>query len=480
MSVDINLHPKQKSVLLSEATEILYGGAAGGGKSLLLRALAILFASQIPGINVYLFRRISEDLIESHFTGHSGFEEMLAPWVECGFCRITYAPARIRFSNGSQILGSHCQYEKHLVKYQGAEIDVLLIDELTHFTEKQYRYLRGRCRTPNDPKIQNGIKKLAEKLGVKIVLPFIVCASNPGGVGHGWVKQTFIDSAPPKKIHKTGKDDGSMLRQFIPAKLSDNPSLDEEEYKGKLAGLGDENLVRAMLNGDWNIAEGAYFADCWKNNVNVVNPFPISKGWYIDRSFDWGSSKPFAVCWFAESDGCDIKLKDGTVKNTCRGDVFFFAEYYGWNGKANEGCRMLASDIARKIKHIEERFPFPVKPGPADSAIWTNENGNCIADDMSAQGVKWLKANKGPGSRIQGWQIMRRYLSDAKSAEKPGLYVFNTCRHFIRTVPVVPRDDRNPEDIDTDAEDHILDAVRYRLLAKKSIVKTGRVRGLGG
>ena len=480
MSVDISLHPKQESVLLSEATEILYGGAAGSGKSFLMRALAILFASQVPGINVYLFRRISEDLIDSHFTGHCGFEEMLAQWTECGFCRITYQPARVRFSNGSQILGSHCQYEKHLTKYQGAEIDLLLIDELTHFTEKQYRYLRGRCRTPNDPKIQDGIKKLSEKLGIKVELPFIVCASNPGGVGHGWVKQTFIDSAPAKKIHRTGKKEGKMLRQFIPAKLADNPSLDEEEYKGKLEGLGSETLVKAMLDGDWNIAEGAYFADCWGNEINIVEPFPIPKNWYFDRSFDWGSSKPFAVCWFAESDGCDIKLKNGKTRTTQRGDIFMFAEYYGWNGKANEGCRMLASDIARKIREIEKRLPFKIKPGPADSAIWTNENGNCIADDMSAQGVKWEKANKSPGSRVQGWEIMRRYLSDAKSKEKPGLYFFNTCRHIIRTLPTIPRDDKKPEDIDSNAEDHLLDALRYRLLAKKKITKAKRIIGLGG
>ena len=223
-----------------------------------------------------------------------------------------------------------------------------------------------------------------------------------------------------------------------------------------------------------------YFADCWETQTNIIPPFPLPKSWHIDRSFDWGSSKPFSVCWWTESDGCDVKLKDGTIRPTCKGDLFLFAEWYGWNGKANKGCRMIASEIARKIKAIESKFPFAVRPGPADSSIWTTENGNCIADDMAAQGIKWTKANKSPGSRVQGWEIMRRYLKNAANREEPGLYVFETCRHFIRTIPILPRDDRKPEDIDTNAEDHIADAVRYRLLTKKNIVKVGRIKGLGG
>jgi len=305
-----------------------------------------------------------------------------------------------------------------------------------------------------------------------------LCGSNPGGVGHNWVKAMFIDNAKPYEIRRMSEDEGGMLRQYIPAKLEDNPSLDPDEYKGKLAGLGSPYLVKAMLEGSWDIVAGGMFDDVWDPEIHIVEPFPIPRTWYVNRSFDWGSSKPFSVCWWAESDGCDVRMKDGSVRHTKPGDLFLFAELYGWNGKPNEGCRMLASDVAVKIRQIEARFPFTVKPGPADSAIYTKENGNCIADDMSAQLIRWEHANKSPGTRVNGWEIMRRYLSGAIKRETAGLFVFDTCRQFIRTIPVLPRDKIKVDDIDTNSEDHIADAVRYRLLSKRSVIKVGRVRGM--
>jgi len=146
MSIDINLHDKQGECFLSEANEILYGGAAGGGKSHLMRVKAIVLASQIPGIQLYLFRRQSEDILKNHFEGPGSFPDLLAPLVQSKFARIKYSPTKITFSNGSVINCSHCQLEKHKFNYQGAEIHVLMIDELTHFSESIYRYLRSRCR----------------------------------------------------------------------------------------------------------------------------------------------------------------------------------------------------------------------------------------------------------------------------------------------------------------------------------------------
>ncbi|MDV6320739.1 terminase family protein, partial [Chromohalobacter sp. HP20-39] len=163
---------------------------------------------------------------------------------------------------GSKIHLCHCQYEKDVIKYQGAQIHVLLIDELTHFTEKIYRYLRGRCRL-------GGLKVPERYRGL---FPRIICGSNPGGVGHNWVKAAFIDIAPPKAITQMPPKEGGKRRQYIPAKLADNPSMAESDpdYSSTLEGLGSPELVRAMRDGDWDIVAGGMFDDLWSRPVHVL------------------------------------------------------------------------------------------------------------------------------------------------------------------------------------------------------------------
>jgi len=158
--------------------------------------------------------------------------------------------------------------------------------------------------------------------------------------------------------------------------------------------------------------------------------------------------------------------------STQRGDLYRIAELYGWTGKPNEGTRELAVEVARKIKALEASMGRRVWPGPADSMIFDTNNGKCIADDMANVGVGWKRADKRPGSRINGWEILRERMKNTLSGEGPGLYVFDTCRQFIRTVPVLPRDENKPDDVDTEAEDHVADEVRYRVLAKGNFVFT--------
>lgn len=410
--MELCLHERQTEAFLTEATELLYGGAAGGGKSHLMRVASIAWCVDIPGLQVYIFRRLSDDLHKNHMEGHSGFPALLSEWIEGGHAKINWSKNFIEFWNGSKIHLCHCQYEKDVIKYQGAQIHVLLIDELTHFTEKIYRYLRGRCRL-------GGLKVPERYRGL---FPRIICGSNPGGVGHNWVKAAFIDIAPPKAITQMPPKEGGKRRQYIPAKLADNPSMAESDpdYSSTLEGLGSPELVRAMRDGDWDIVAGGMFDDLWSRPVHVLAPFAIPSSWRVDRGFDWGSSKPFSVIWFAESDGTAATLADGSKRHFPRGSIFAIAEWYGWNGKPNEGCKMLAVDIAREIVKREKAMPYQVRPGPADTSIFDTQNGNCIADDMAKERVRWNKADKSPGSRKNGWEMIRKLLKQASGNELPG------------------------------------------------------------
>lgn len=468
--LSLHLHPRQAKALSTQASEVLYGGAAGGGKSHLLRVALVAWAAAVPGLQGYLFRRHAEDLLKNHLDGPGGFMSLLQPWFACGAAKLHVGRACITLWNGSRIFLCHCQYERDVYKYQGTEIHVLAMDELTHFSAPVYRFLRGRVRL-------GGLRPaphLAERL------PRILCAANPGGVGHNWVKAAFVDPQPPDTIHQTSHDEGGMWRQYLPARMADNPTLLEidPDYARRLEGLGHPSLVRAMRDGDWNIVAGGALDDVWNPAMQVIAPFTLPQSWRLDRSFDWGSSRPFSVGWWAQADDCPALVRWNEQEETCHfppGTLFRVAEYYGWNGKPNEGSRALAADVAREIIRLEKEMfgGRVVHPGPADPSIFDTVNGASIADPMERAGVRWNKAHKTPGSRRAGLEVLRARLTRATEFREtgqanrdggPGLFVFDTCRHFIRTVPGLPRDVRRPDDVDSAAEDHVYDETRYRLL----------------
>ncbi len=334
MSLDIALHPKQTLAYESTATEILYGGAAGGGKSFFMRAAAILWCSMIPGLQVYLFRRIYDDLVKNHIEGSKGFRSMLAAWEAQGFAKIV--ESEIRFWNGSKIYLCHCEQEKHRFKYQGAEIHVLLIDELTLFTDVIYRFLRTRVR-------MTSINVPEQFAGC---FPRILCGSNPGNVGHAFVKSTFIDGpdgnkVEPMAIRQMPEEEGGMLRQYIPATLDDNPTMavDDPSYRSRIKGLGNAALVRAFEKGDWDAVVGSFLEGIWDEDQHVIDPFPIPSTWKVWRAMDWGFAKPYSVGWYAMD-------HDGVI--------YRWRELYGYGGKPDTGTREEASAVAAKIRKLEE------------------------------------------------------------------------------------------------------------------------------
>lgn len=458
-----DLHPKQMEALGSRATEILYGGAAGGGKSHLMRVAAILWCGAIPGLQVYLFRRIRDDLVKNHVEGPNGFRSILAGWVECGFVKIV--EDEIRFWNGSKIYLCHCKDEKDRFKYQGAEIHVLLIDELTHFTDTIYRFLRNRVRMV-------GIT-LPEAYRGKF--PRIVCGANPGGIGHQFVKKTFIDGVRPMQAYFTAKSEGGMLRQYIPARLEDNPSMASSDpgYENRLHGLGSEALVRAMRYGDWDIVDGAFF-DNFRKDRHVIKPFPIPKDWLRFRAGDWGSAKPFSFGWYAVATEPYLAAPGVLIP---RGAMVRYREWYGIKHDAegryiaNTGVKMTAEAVGSQVR-VRDGADI-ISYGVLDPAAFSQDGGPSIAERMmqgtsGKNGSTFKPAdNKRVAGRgaMGGWDQLRSRL-DGDEDGRPMLYFFETCIHAIRTIPALMHDENRPEDLNSDMEDHPADEVRYACMSR--------------
>ena len=295
--------------------------------------------------------------------------------------------------------------------------------------------------------------------------------TNPFGVGHHEVKAYIVDPAPPG-VPITNEEGLQRIR--IHGHWSENRKLLEADpnYVKNLASDTNINRRKAWLLGDWDIVAGGFFDDVWDRSKHVVRPFQIPHSWRVDRSFDWGSSRPFSVGWWAESDGTTATMADGSERSFPRGTLFRISEWYGMQpSRPNVGTKMLAVDIAKGVLERDRELRFlgvgQVKDGPADPSIYAVENGQSIALDMEKAGVKWTRGDNSPGSRKNGWERMRKYFAASLESrpESPGLYVFDTCVDFIRTVPVLPRHKVKLDDIDSSSEDHIADETRYRLLA---------------
>lgn len=468
VAIDLRLHPKQGMAFLSPAQEILYGGAAGGGKSHLMRVLAIALARQVPGLNIYLFRRLSSDLIKNHIEGTSGFRALLAPLVQAKLIEIVGDEVRF-LETGAKIFLCHCKDEKDRFKYQGSEIHVLLIDELTHFTEKIYRFLRGRCRAIG--------LVLPKDFSIKfpgLTFPKIVVGANPGGIGHGWVKRTFIDNAIPMQIRMTPESEGGMLRQYIPARMDDNPTLmrDDPTYRARLRGLGSDALVRAMEQGDWGIIDGAFF-DCWKAEKHQHRPFKIPDDWLRFASGDWGSARPFSFGWWAVA-GEDFKTPGGFWLP--RGCMIRYQEWYGCKKDAsgisqdNIGLKLPAETVGKRIAERESSMP-KLAYRVLDPAAFSSDGGPSIAERLYTGSSNKISFRKADNARIArdgamgGWDQMRsRLIGD--DDERPMLITFDTCLDSIRTIPMLQHDENRIEDLNSDSEDHAADDWRYGCMSR--------------
>lgn len=422
-----------------------------------MRIAAIVWCTAIPGLQVYLFRRVRGDLIKNHMEGPKGFRAMLAAWVNQGWC--TIVEDEIRFWNGAKIYLCHCEHEKDIYKYQGAEIHVLLIDELTHFTESMYRFLRNRVRMV-------GIVLPPQYVGQ---FPRILCGANPGNIGHLWVKTTFVTSGVPMEKRLMPANDGGMRRQFIPARLEDNPSMgaDDPGYEMRLEGLGSATLVRAMRWGDWDVIEGAFF-DCWDQRRHVVRPFSVPDEWLRFRSGDWGSASPFSFGWWAIVTDA-YRTTEGVLLP--RGCMLRYREWYGCQpGKPNVGLKLHAEEVGRQLLAKEQSDP-KLKYGVLDPSAFKEDGGPSIASRIMAGSGNKIIFNPADNARVPqrgamgGWDQMRARLVGDEDGN-PMIVCFSTCVDSIRTIPALQHDTDRPEDLNTDMEDHPADDWRYGCMSR--------------
>lgn len=420
----------QMAFIRADADEVLFGGAAGGGKSYAQLIDALLYALRYAGSRQLILRRTMPEL--EHSMIHVSLQ--LYP---LSAARYHASAHKWRFRNGSVIEFGYCAAEKDVLRYQGAEYDVVRFDELTHFTEEQYTYLLSRVRGANPYPKQ------------------IKSSTNPGGVGHNWVKARFISGLTPNVVQT---DAYGTRRLFLPSYVQDNRFLMQADpgYVKRLEKLPEAER-RALLYGEWDIFDGQVFTE-WRNNAagyatrrwsHVIDPFDIPRSWRRFRAFDFGYARPFAVSWYAVD-------PDGRAYN--------YRELYGCTGTPDQGIRWTAQQIAEKILELEAADQ-PDRPvvGIADPAVW-NQTGSAegsIAEMMERCGVYF---EKGKNSRLAGkMQVHYRLSFDRDGC--PGLYVFSTCKNMIRTLPQLKYDPSLPEDVDTRQEDHLYDALKYFLLS---------------
>ena len=432
----------QTAYVTSPIFETVYGGARGGGKTDGSLGDWAIHSARYGDAAKGLFVRRTLTALVPTIERAKRLYRGLGVWQ---------GPPHSRFvMNTGAVL--YCRYldnDADADGYQGHAYSRVYVEELTQFA------------------MPGPVDKLKATLRSAEGVPVGFRATcNPGGPGHNWVKARYIDPGPWKIISESWEnpfteETETTERVFIPARLTDNQELlrNDPGYVGRLHLVGSAELVRAWLEGDWNIIEGAFF-DNWSSR-NVVRPFTIPDDWLRFRSLDWGSARPFSVGWWAVV-GDAYEAEGRTIP---RGAMVRYREWYGCSGKPNEGVKMTAETVAEGIKDRERGETIAY--GVADPAIFASDGGPSIAERMYEAKVVWRRADNARVARsgaLGGWDQMRARISGDE--EGPQLVVFSTCRDFIRTVPVLQHDTGRPEDVETEAEDHAADDARYASMSR--------------
>ncbi|MCJ7837459.1 terminase family protein [Cuneatibacter sp. NSJ-177] len=432
---------KQGAFMRRPEYECLYGGAAGGGKSDALLAEA-LRQVPVPHYRAIILRKTYPQLSELIDRSRAIYQPAFPQ------ARYNQTEHFWQFPSGAKIYFGSMQHTKDRINYQGKRYDFIAFDELTHFTWDEYSYMFSRNR-PSGP-------------GTRV---YIRATTNPGGIGHGWVKSRFILPSPPltpiwEDYQVVGADGKAIQlrrnRVFVPATVFDNQRLLDNDpmYLANLA-MMPEAERNALLYGSWDSFDGQVFTE-WRNDpahyqdqrfTHVIDPFQVPAHWRIFRGFDFGYAKPFSVGWFAVDEN---------------GKIYHIKEYYGCNGTPNKGVMMEPTQIASEIRRIEQEDPMLKGRkivGIADPSIFDESRGESVARMMerSPNFVYWMGADN---TRIPGKMQYHYRLAFDKDGDCM-FQVFHTCKHFVRTIPDLVYDEKHVEDINTEQEDHIYDMCRY-------------------
>ena len=426
----------QTQFLAAGEREVLYGGSAGGGKSYAMLADPLRYMGH-PSFSGLLLRHTTEELRELVWKSQE-----IYPKIWKG---IKWSERKMQWvaPSGARLWMSYLDRDDDVLRYQGLAFSWIGFDELTQWaTPFAWNYMRSRLRTASSD------------------LPIYMRATtNPGGPGHGWVKKMFIDPAPyGKTFDATNIETGEVLkypaghskagqalfkRKFIPARLSDNPYLSREgDYEAMLLSLPEQQR-RQLLEGDWDIKEGAAFTE-FNRDIHVVEPFHIPNNWVKFRSCDYGYGSFSGVLWFAVSPSEQLIV---------------YRELYV--------SKVLATDLADMINELEAE-DGNIKYGVLDSSLWhkRGDTGPSLAEQMIMRGCRFRPSDRSKGSRVSGKNEIHRRLQVDEYTEEPRIVFFDTCTNMVSQLPAIPLDKKNPEDVDTRAEDHLYDALRYGIMSR--------------
>jgi len=426
----------QTDFLASTEQEVLYGGSAGGGKSYAMVADPVRYLGN-PNARMLLVRRSTEELRELISVSKQLYPKAIPGIKFMERDKTWVAPS------GATLWMSYLDRDDDVMRYQGQAFNWIGFDELTQWpTPYPWNYMRSRLRT-------------TKASGLPL---YMRATSNPGGPGHQWVKKTFIDpSTPSEAFWATDTDSGETIcwpkghtkegeplfkRRFIPATLFDNPYLaDDGMYEANLLSL-PEHQRRQLLEGDWDINEGAAFPE-FNRKEHVVEPFDIPSSWVKFRACDYGYGSATGVLWFTVSPSEQLII---------------YREMYV--------SKVTATDLADLILEAEDGEK--IRYGVLDSSLWHNrgDTGPSLAEQMIMKGCRWRPSDRSRGSRVAGKNEIHRRLQMDEFTEEPRMVFFNNCTNTISQIPAIPLDKNNPEDVDTHAEDHLYDALRYGIMTR--------------
>lgn len=427
----------QTALISCPVFEVFFGGARGGGKTdgVLGDFLEHADAYGKDAIGL-MIRRQRTELVET-------IERSKAIYTPLGWT-FHEQDKMWRAPDGARLRFAYLERDSDAEAYQGHSYTRLYVEEIGNF--------------PSEKPILKLMATLRSGAGVPVGFR---ATGNPGGPGHQWVRARYIDPAPLG--FQIVKDAVSGLeRVYIPSRVADNKFLGES-YVQQLKASGSEQLVKAWLEGDWNVIDGAFF-DVWDTAKHVVRPFEIPGDWLRFRSADWGSARPFSVGWWAVV-ADDYRVDDEAASALPRGAMVRYREWYGRKGP-NEGLKLTAEEVAHGILAKEqpgEKIAYSV----LDPAAFAVDGGPSIAERMMKVGVSFRRADNKRVSQLGalgGWDQMRQRFKGEEG--RPMIYCFSTCVDSIRTIPALQHDPDKPEDLDTDGEDHAADEWRYGCMSR--------------